>query len=101
VLLALGFKPRSVLASFVVESMLIALLGGLIGCLIALPINGLVTSTTNWNSFSEVAFAFRVTPPLLLAGIVFALVMGVIGGFLPARRAAKRPVVEALREVGS
>jgi ABC-type lipoprotein release transport system permease subunit len=101
VLLALGFKPRSVLASFVVESMLIALLGGLIGCLIALPINGLVTSTTNWNSFSEVAFAFRVTPTLLVAGIVFALVMGVIGGFLPARRAAKRPVVEALREVGS
>ncbi len=101
VLLALGFKPRSVMASFVVESMLIALLGGLIGCLIALPINGLVTSTTNWNSFSEVAFAFRVTPTLLVAGIVFALVMGVIGGFLPARRAARRPVVEALREVGS
>lgn len=101
VLLALGFKPRSVLASFVVESMLIALLGGLIGCLIALPINGLVTSTTNWNSFSEVAFAFRVTPTLLAAGIVFALVMGLIGGFLPARRAARRPVVEALREVGS
>jgi ABC-type lipoprotein release transport system permease subunit len=101
VLLALGFKPRSVMASFVVESMLIALLGGLIGCLIALPINGLVTSTTNWNSFSEVAFAFRVTPTLLAAGVVFALVMGVIGGFLPARRAARRPVVEALREVGS
>jgi ABC-type lipoprotein release transport system permease subunit len=101
VLLALGFKPRSVLASFVVESMLIALLGGLIGCLIALPINGLVTSTTNWNSFSEVAFAFRVTPTLLAAGIVFALVMGLIGGFLPARRAARKPVVEAFREVGS
>jgi len=101
VLLTLGFKPRSVLASFVVESMMIALVGGLIGCLMALPINGLVTSTTNWNSFSEVAFAFRVTPGLLAAGMSFALIMGLIGGYFPARRAARKPIVEALREVGS
>jgi putative ABC transport system permease protein len=100
VLLTLGFKPRSVLASFLVEAMIIALLGGLMGSLLALPINGLVTSTTNWNSFSEVAFAFRVTPALLAAGIVFSLVMGVLGGFFPARRAAKQPVVEALRAEG-
>ncbi len=100
-LLTLGFKPRSVLASFVVESMMIALVGGVIGCVIALPINGLVTSTTNWDSFSEVAFAFRVTPGLLAAGMGFALFMGLIGGFFPARRAARKPVVEALREVGS
>ena len=97
VLLTLGFKPRSVLTSFLAESAVIALAGGVIGCLMALPINGIVTSTTNWNSFTEVAFAFRVTPGLLLSGLVFAVVMGVLGGFFPARRAAKLPVVQALR----
>jgi putative ABC transport system permease protein len=97
VLLTLGFKPRSVLASFLIESALIALIGGVIGCLLALPLNGLVTSTTNWASFSEIAFAFRITPGLLLAGLVFAVVMGMLGGFFPARRASKVPVVQALR----
>lgn len=97
VLLTLGFHPRSVLASFVAESAIIAAIGGAIGCLLALPVNGLVTSTTNWASFSEIAFSFRVTPGLLLAGLAFAVVMGVVGGFFPARRAAKLPVVQALR----
>ena len=97
VLLTLGFRPRSVLASFLIESALIALIGGVIGCLLALPLNGLVTSTTNWASFSEIAFAFRITPMLLLAGLVFAVVMGMLGGFFPARRASKVPVVQALR----
>ena len=97
VLLTLGFQPRSVLASFLAESALIALVGGVIGALIALPVNGMVTSTTNWASFSEIAFSFRITPGLLLSGILFALVMGLVGGFFPARRAAKQPVVQALR----
>jgi ABC-type lipoprotein release transport system permease subunit len=97
VLLTLGFQPRSVLASFLVESAIIAAIGGVIGCLIALPVNGLVASTTNWASFSEIAFSFRVTPGLLLAGFTFAVVMGVVGGFFPARRAAMMPVVQALR----
>ncbi len=97
VLLTLGFQPRSVLASFLVESAIIAAIGGVIGCLIALPVNGLVASTTNWASFSEIAFSFRVTPGLLLAGFTFAVVMGVVGGFFPAWRAAKLPVVQALR----
>jgi ABC-type lipoprotein release transport system permease subunit len=97
VLLTLGFHPRSILASFLLESALIAIVGGVIGCLLALPVNGLVASTTNWASFSEIAFSFRVTPQLLLAGLIFAVVMGVLGGFLPARRAAKMPVVQALR----
>ncbi|MEP6732090.1 MAG: FtsX-like permease family protein [bacterium] len=97
VLLTLGFHPRSVLASFLAESAVIAFIGGVIGCLLALPINGVVTSTTNWASFSEIAFAFRVTPQLLLAGLIFAVVMGVVGGFFPARRASKLPVVQALR----
>lgn len=98
VLLTLGFRPRSVLGSFLMEAVFIALLGGAIGCLMVLPINGLVTSTTNWSSFSEVAFAFRVTPGLLLNGMIFALVMGIIGGLLPARAAARQQVVDALRQ---
>jgi putative ABC transport system permease protein len=97
VLLTLGFHPRSVLASFLAESAVIAFIGGVIGCLLALPINGVVTSTTNWASFSEIAFAFRVTPQLLLAGLVFAVVMGLVGGFFPARRASRLPVIQALR----
>jgi ABC-type lipoprotein release transport system permease subunit len=97
VLLTLGFPPHSVLASFLAESAAIGLAGGVAGGLLALPINGIVTSTTNWNSFSEVAFAFRVTPGLLGAGVVFAVVMGLVGGFFPAWRAARLQVVQALR----
>jgi len=99
VLLSLGFKPRSVLSSFLLEAVLIAALGGVLGCLLVLPINGLVTSTTNWNSFSELAFAFRITPRLLMNGMLFAVVMGLVGGFFPARRAAKQQVVDALRQM--
>ena len=97
VLITLGFRPRSILASFLAESALIALVGGVIGCLLALPVNGIVTSTTNWASFSEIAFAFRITPGLLLSGVVFGVVMGVVGGFFPALRAARMAVVQALR----
>ena len=97
VLLTLGFKPSSVLMSFLAESAFIALIGGVLGCLFALPLNGIVTSTTNWSSFSEIAFSFRVTPLLLLAGMIFAVAMGVVGGFFPALRAARLQVVQALR----
>jgi ABC-type lipoprotein release transport system permease subunit len=97
VLLTLGFHPRSVLASFLVESALIAAIGGALGCLLALPVNGFVASTTNWTSFSEIAFNFLVTPRLLFDGMIFAVVMGLMGGFFPARRAARMPVVQALR----
>ena len=97
VLLTLGFKPRSVLASFLTEATFLALVGGLLGCLVALPINGIVTSTTNWSSFSMIAFSFLVTPRILLEGMLFSLVMGVVGGYFPARRAARMPVVQAIR----
>jgi putative ABC transport system permease protein len=97
VLLTVGFHPRSVLASFLVESALIAVVGGVMGALLALPVNGIVTSTTNWANFSEIAFSFRITPVLLLAGLVFAVVMGLVGGFFPAWRAARMQVVQALR----
>lgn len=97
VLLTLGFKPRSVLASFLAEATFLALVGGLLGCLVALPINGIVTSTTNWSSFSMIAFSFLVTPRILLFGLLFAIVMGVAGGFFPARRAARMLVVQSIR----
>ena len=97
VLLTLGFRPRSILASFLAESAAIALVGGVIGCLLALPMNGIVTSTTNWANFSEIAFSFRITPGLLLAGLVFAVVMGTLGGFFPARRAARVTVAQGIR----
>ncbi len=97
VLLTLGFKPRSVLASFLTEATFLALVGGLFGCLVALPINGIVTSTTNWSSFSMIAFSFLVTPRILILGVIFSLVMGILGGYFPARRAARMPVVQAIR----
>jgi len=97
VLLTLGFKPWTVLVSFLAESAFIALIGGILGCLFALPINGIVTGTTNWSSFSEIAFSFRITPLLLGVGIAFAVLMGVVGGFFPALRAARLQVVQALR----
>jgi putative ABC transport system permease protein len=98
-LLVMGFSPFAVMVSFIFESILLALLGGLLGCLIALPINGITTSTTNWSSFSEVAFAFRVTPIAMLYGLVFAVMMGVAGGFFPALKAARQPLARSLREM--
>jgi putative ABC transport system permease protein len=86
-------------ASFLVEAILIALAGGVIGSLAALPFNGFTAGTLNWASFSYLAFSFRVTPPLLLGGIAFSLLMGVVGGIPPAVRAARVPVIVALREL--
>ncbi len=94
---ALGFGRGAVVASFIVESLFIAFLGGALGCLAVLPMNGLTTGTMNWQTFSHLAFAFRITPGLLLNGIVFALIMGLVGGVPPAVRAVRRPVAVALR----
>jgi putative ABC transport system permease protein len=96
-LLVLGFRPGAILLSFLIESVLICVLGGVIGCILALPINGITTSTTNFQSFSEVGFAFLVTPKAMLAGLVFSAAMGLIGGFFPARAAARQPLARALR----
>jgi len=96
---ALGFGGGSVVLSFVFESLFIALVGGVIGCVAVLPINGLTTGTMNWQTFSHLAFAFRITPDLMVIGIVFALLMGLVGGVPPAIRAARRPVAAALREL--
>jgi len=96
---ALGFGGGSVVLSFVFESLFIAGLGGLVGCAAVLPINGWTTGTINFQTFSHLAFAFRVTPDLLLVGLVFALLMGLVGGLPPAIRAVRRPVATALREL--
>ncbi len=96
---ALGFGAAAVVFSFVIEALLISFIGGAIGCLAVLPLNGLTTATMNWQTFSNMAFAFKITSGLLLGGVIFALVMGVIGGLPPAIRAAARPVAVALREL--
>ena len=96
---ALGFSRSRIVAAFLAESVALALVGGALGCLLALPVHGLSTGTTNFASFSEVAFKFRITPALLAGGVVFAALMGAVGGLLPALRAARIPVARALREI--
>jgi len=95
---ALGFSRFSILFSFLFESVLLALVAGLLGCLIALPINNLSGATGNTAGFAEIAFAFRVTPVALAVGLGFAVLMGFFGGLLPALRAARLPITTALRE---
>jgi len=86
--------------SVLAESMALALIGGVIGGLAAYAgFNGYQTSTINFQTFSQVAFAFRVTPGLLGLGLIYAMVMGLIGGLLPAIRAARLPIASALREL--
>jgi putative ABC transport system permease protein len=96
---ALGFSRTRVVTAFLAESVALALVGGLVGCLLALPVHGLSTGTTNFTSFSEVAFKFRITPALLAGGLAFAALMGAAGGLLPALRAARIPIARALREI--
>lgn len=96
---ALGFGGPAVVFSFLLEALLISFVGGVLGCLAVLRLNGLTTSTINFQTFSNLAFAFKITPGLLAGGIIFALVMGALGGFFPAVRAARLPVATALREL--
>ncbi len=96
-LLVLGFSPFSVMISFMAESLLIAALGGALGILLALPVNGITSSTTNFSSFSELAFQFTITPQAMVSGMVFALVLGLVGGFFPALSASRQSLSRALR----
>ena len=97
---ALGFSGGPVVVSVMAESVALAVAGGLLGGLLAYAgFNGYQTATLNWQTFSQVAFAFRVTPALLVQGIVWAVVMGFFGGLFPAVRAARLPVATALREL--
>jgi putative ABC transport system permease protein len=96
---ALGFRSGPVVVSVLSESLLLALVGGTIGAALAwLAFDGFRAATLNWSSFSQVAFAFEVSPALLVRGIVFASLIGLIGGLFPAVRAARQPVSAALRE---
>lgn len=94
----LGFSRFSILLSFFVEAVLLSLLGGLLGCLLVLPLNGLTTAVGNGN-FADLAFDFRVTPGIMLTGIAFAVVLGGLGGLFPAGTASRKEILTALREV--
>jgi putative ABC transport system permease protein len=97
---ALGFNSTSVVVSVLVESLALGAIGGLVGGVLAyLAFNGYQTSTMNFQTFSQVAFAFRVTPELLTMGVLYALLMGLVGGLFPAIRAARLPIPSALREL--
>jgi putative ABC transport system permease protein len=96
---ALGFGGAPIVFSFVLEALLIALAGGVLGCLAVLPVNGLTTSTLNFQTFSHMSFAFQVTPALLGLGLAFAALMGLAGGVPPAIRAARLPITVALRDL--
>ena len=94
---ALGFRRREILASFQWESIVLCLSGGVLGSCLALLANGIKTSTTSFQTFSDVSFAFTITPGLMAQGVTFSLVMGLLGGFLPAWRASRIPLTEAMK----
>ena len=96
---AVGFSSWNVILSFLFEALVISIIGGIIGCIVVIPLNGFTTNTMNFQTFSNLAFAFKITFDLLVMGVIFALVMGVLGGLLPAIRAAVQPVAVALREL--
>ena len=95
---ALGFSRLAVLTAFVIESTCLAFVGGALGCLVALPANG-ISSAAGGANFAEIAFSFRVTPASLVVGMTLAVLMGIAGGLLPSLRAARIPISAALREV--
>jgi putative ABC transport system permease protein len=95
----LGFSRGSILLSFLLESLLLSLIGGIIACIVVLPLNSVTTGLGNFITFSETSFNFRIGPDVMAIGIVFALILGAVGGLLPARQAAKKEILTALREV--
>jgi ABC-type antimicrobial peptide transport system permease subunit len=94
---AVGFERRSILVAFLAESLFLGLLGGFVGLFFASFMQFLTISTVNWQTFSELAFSFTLTGEIALQSILFSLVMGFVGGVLPAFRAARMNIVEALR----
>jgi len=97
ILLATGFRPFAVFLSFLLEAALLGLLGGIIGVVMVIPLNGVQTGTTNFATFTEVTFAFRTTPYAIAVAIIFALLLGIIGGAIPAYRASRMTPTQALR----
>jgi putative ABC transport system permease protein len=95
----LGYSRRSIVMCFLIEGALLAAVGGVVGCLLALPMNGYATGTMNFQSFAETVFEFRLTPDLMLLGVAFSVGIGLAGSFLPALRAARLPVISALKSL--
>jgi putative ABC transport system permease protein len=93
----LGFSKLSILTSFLLESLLISFLGGLLGCLLVLPLNNLQTGIGSFVTFSEISFNFAVTPSLMAIGVTFALILGAFGGLFPAGSAARKEILTALK----
>jgi putative ABC transport system permease protein len=97
-LLALGFRPRQVLFGFLVEALLLGLAGGVVGVLLALPVNNVATGTMNWQTWTEQAFAFRITSDVVISAVTFSTLIGVLSGLIPAWKASRVPPSVALRE---
>jgi putative ABC transport system permease protein len=95
----LGFSRSSILASFFFESLLLALIGGVVGLILILPLNGFTTGIGSNVTFAQVAFQLRITPRVVINGMVFALIMGALGGLLPARNASRKEILTALRQI--
>lgn len=95
----LGWRRRTIMLAFVIEGAFLAFIGGVFGCLLALPLHGYSTGTVSFDTFSEVVFQFRLTPGLLVRGMIFAIIVGILGSLLPAMRAARLPVISALKSV--
>ena len=94
----LGFSRGAILVSFFIESLLLSVLGGVLGCLLVLPLNNITTGIGSFVTFSEITFNFHVSLKIMVTGVVFAIFMGAIGGFFPARNAANKEILTALRE---
>jgi ABC-type antimicrobial peptide transport system permease subunit len=94
---SLGFRRRSILSAFLIESMLIAVIGAVIGLFMASSLQFFTISTLNFQSFAELAFSFALSPSIIISSLIFAILMGIFGGFLPAVRAARKNIVEALK----
>ena len=93
----IGFSRPSILTSFVLESLLLSLIGAMIGIILMLPFNGMTTGTSNQVTFSEVVFSLRMTPAVVVTAICFAVLMGLLGGLAPAWHAARQDIIAALR----
>ncbi len=95
----LGFTRGSILLSFFLESLLLALVGGILACIIVLPLNSVTTGIGSFTTFSDISFNFRIGPDVMIVGMIFSIILGALGGFLPARQAARKEILTALREV--
>ena len=95
----LGFSRSEILLSFLAESLVLAMLGGLIGCILVVPLNNFTTGIGSFKTFSETTFQFRVTPAIMGVGLLFSLLMGALGGVFPASNAARKEILAALRAI--